>query len=82
MADRSFVALSLVLAALALLVNAYMRFVRHWAMNFGPMLLFGLGLPLVLGAVGALAGRRTEYARSLVLANGACVVLGWAIGYV
>jgi len=82
MTNSTLTVLSTATAALALLGNPYMRFVRGWAMQFGPMLLLGLFVPVVLGAVGVVAGLRTERPRLLATLNVVCVAVGLGLGYV
>lgn len=70
-------------AVLAVGANIYFRFVRDWAMGFGPMILVGLGIPLVLGLLGVVVGRRSGKHRSmLIMLNLLAIGLGIAVGYI
>ena len=70
-------------AVLAVGANIYFRFVRGWAMGFGPMILIGFGTPALLGLTGILAGyRATTHQNLLVGLNLFAIVLAITIGYI
>lgn len=83
MDNRIVETVSVGLAVLAVGANIYFRFVRDWAMGFGPMILVGLGTPLALGLLGVFTGDRSEKHRSkLITLNLIAISLGIAVGYI
>ena len=83
MNDQVVTGVAVVMAVLAVGVNIYFRFVRGWAMGFGPMLLIGFGTPFLLGLTGILIGNRaTTHKNLLVGLNLLAIILAITIGYI
>ena len=83
MNNRVVAGVAVLTAVLAVGANIYFRFVRGWAMEFGPMILVGFGTPALLGLTGILIGTRaTHHKNFLVGLNLLAIILAIAIGYI
>lgn len=80
---RTIEVISVGFAVLAAGINIYFRFIRDWAMGFGPMIVVGLGTPVVFGLIGVLLGDRSEERRLILITlNLIAIGIGIAVGYV
>lgn len=83
MDDRLVVGVAVATAVLAVGVNIYFRFVRGWAMGFGPMILVGFGTPTLLGLTGILTGNRSTHHKPILVGlNLLAIVLAIGVGYI